>query len=44
MDWSDVKILACDYNEHNLFYLESLLIVCVCVCVCVCVYVCGINK
>ena len=26
VDWSNVKILACDYNEHNLFYLESLLI------------------
>ena len=24
--WLNVKILACDYNEHNLFYLESLLI------------------
>ena len=24
--WSNVKILACDYNEHNLFYLESLII------------------
>ena len=26
VDWSNVKILACDYNEHNLFYLERLLI------------------
>ena len=26
VDWFSVKILACDYNEHNLFYLESLLI------------------
>ena len=26
VDWSNVKILACNYNEHNLFYLESLLI------------------
>ena len=26
VDWSNVKILACDYNKHNLFYLESLLI------------------
>ena len=25
-DWSYVNILAGDYNEHNLFYLESLLI------------------
>ena len=27
VDWSHVKILACDYNEYNLFYLESLLII-----------------
>ena len=26
VDWSNVKILASDYNEHDLFYLESLLI------------------
>ena len=26
VDWSDVKILASDSNEQNLFYLESLLI------------------
>ena len=26
VDWSNVKVLACDYNEHNLFYLESLII------------------
>ena len=27
VDWFNVKILSCYYNEHNLFYLESLLIV-----------------
>ena len=26
VDWSNVKILASDSNEQNLFYLESLLI------------------
>ena len=26
VDWSNVKILACDYNEQNLFHLKSLLI------------------
>ena len=26
MDWSNVKILASDSNEQNLFYLESLLV------------------
>ena len=26
VDWSNIKILACDYNEHYLFYLESLII------------------
>ena len=26
LDWSNVKILACDYKEHNSFYLESLII------------------
>ena len=24
VDGSNVKILACDYNEHNLLYLECL--------------------
>ena len=26
VDWSNVKIVASDFNEQNLFYLESLLI------------------
>ena len=26
VDWSNVKILAYDSNEQNLFYIESLLI------------------